>query len=40
MNFKDLFKRVFKANVSLGEIKHFVFDTGAGADFSWKYRRS
>lgn len=33
MNFKDLFKRVFKANVSSLGIKHFVFDTGAGIDF-------
>ncbi len=33
MNFKDLFKRVFKANVSTLGIKHFVFDTGAGIDF-------
>ena len=33
MIFPESFKKVFKAKMSLLNIKHFVFDTGAGIDF-------
>ena len=33
MIFPESFKKVFKAKMSLLDIKHFVYDTGAGIDF-------